>query len=441
MRAALLCLVLVLGGFAFAHIDDGDALLYAQLADNLRASHQYFSLFWTPTHLAHFSDHLPPPIWLIALCRAFAGDLGAKLIFAGLCVATWLVTAKLAERHGWEKAAVWAIFIAAGTESYARLQAVPRIDQPFILFFVLSLFVVRSGRVRDAALSGILCGLTILWRAPFALALLVLVPALVAVERARLGLPRLGRRDVAAAFCFLALAAAPALALHFADRAFGPGDLWSHYLHSQVWASLTGARPDGDSSHFGPWLALVKYFWPGLPFLLLAAHRSLVEPRSRWLNWLWLWVAVVMVGQSIGARYLAPHLWMAYPALLLLAGWGLQPWVSRFRWLPAALVGSAAVLAVVYPLVFTRARCDVARFVDHNDLANDCPEISVVTPDGNADWYIGARIGEHLRRDFVFTAAPLLSANCRTLAVSRRPLPAPWQLLEAGRQFSFYGSP
>lgn len=453
-NAPLVALALVLSGYLFGHVDDVDALLYGVMADNIVASGEPFHLRWTPTQLTSFHDHLPVPIWLLALSRSFLGVMGTRVLYTAFIVLTWWLVLRLARRHGLGREAWSGLWLIPATESFLATITAPRIEQPLLLLFMLSLWLADSASPVRTLLSALSAGLVLLLRMPMGLALMALVPALLAVQRLREG-RSLGWRDAARALAFAVTVLLLPLAFHLADVLWGAGQAWPGYLKAQVFASLTGARADGRPSHLAPVLSLISRFWPGLPFLVLGGVLAVRQrvAREPFVAFLFLWAAVIIGGLSLGRRHIPHHSWPAWPTLILLAGIGLVWLRDRggerlARWSrPAqgALFAGAGAFAVWAAVVHAPSRCDVLQASQRLRLQEYCPRVAVASRDANPNWWVGNKVVEHLGRDILFfgpTDGPEPGACPQLIAAPASIAPGEgWRLLQEGRDVRFYVLP
>lgn len=70
---SLCVMMMVLLGYLFAHVDDGDGLLYLHMAKNMIQSQNPWLLFWSLKEHQGFYDHLPCIVWPIAAWLMIGG--------------------------------------------------------------------------------------------------------------------------------------------------------------------------------------------------------------------------------------------------------------------------------------------------------------------------------------------------------------------------------
>jgi hypothetical protein len=454
--APLIALAIVLGGYLCAHVDDGDSLFYGRMADRLVASGDWWHLSWTDTQLTAFHDHLPAPIWLIALLRTTVGPWGARVVYAFFAWLTWLLLYRLASRHGFEREAWYGLWLVVFTESWLHWQTCPRTDQPSLLAMVGALAVIRPGVAWRTAVSALLVGVTILLRLPSGLALMVLVPALVIAQRAEATEPLARLKDVMALPRFWFGALVLPLAFHLANGAFSDGIAWPEFLSTQVFPSLSGARTDGQTSHLAPLVTLARRFWPGLAFLTVGVGVLVAraDRRRPFVLFCSAWVLAIFGGLMLGRRHLPHHIWPAYPALMILCGVGVRAIVDRWgdswprlrRALPVALGLSALGFAISVAIQLRPAACDVRAAAQTLSMDGYCPTVVIATADPDPkNWTLGSKVVDHFNRDVVFLGREqaLPATGCMPLIAGESNVPARqgWELVHAGRRVNFFRGP
>lgn len=417
MLKPALILAFVLTGYAASHIDDGDALLYQTLARGA----DWFVLQWTPTHYPRFSEHLPIIVWPAKIFGPFVRVFSAACTFLA-----WFLAARWLSRAGHSLAAAALFIIVAATESYVGTQTTARMEPVFLLAMVGACTFATT---RHFAVAGLLSGVALLWRGPFALLLGAMVPLALWAAQTR---PKV--RDVVV---YTLCATAFPLAYYAADTQLGPGDSIAQYLHSQVLASLQGERTDGDPRRYAALLTIGRRFWPGLALLPFAFFQ-----RTRLTWFATAWSVLALIGLSLGKRHVVHHALVVYPGLFLLSALGAEQLLKRLPpWRPLTNVLLAASIAVsmILPLIRSRERCDFVQFVSLR-AAGHCPTVYVATPNGAPDWQAATRLIDHgLGRDFAFitTAESPPPSTCSPLVVSDEPLPH-LHLERAGKRWSLF---
>jgi len=458
--APFLAMATVLVSLSLSHHDDIDALYYKSLAANIGHTHDWFRLVWAQLPGLAFNDHLSPGFWLIGLSEKCLGDRGTRLFYSGLTLLAFLLLVRLARRFSLEREGLLAVWVAVFTESFIRPQAQPRLDPPFLLLWMASLFVAGTFSPAAALASGLLAGLGSLFRAPPSLALLVLVPALALVQRRAEG-RRVAAKDLKAGAFFLLAFALPLALFHLADSHLSKGDALQRYLHSQVLPSLRGTRTDGQGSHWAPIRSVIGRFWPGLPLCIAAAVFAVRRPRGvpSFVRYCAASAVAVVLGFSLGRRHVASHLWPAYLALFVIAGWGWARIVdliaSRLetRRLPARallpLAGLVSAALMSAALIAFTPSCDVWAARGAVVDPEQCQAIVIASADDSRDWFTAHRVVDHTGRDISFAPGFMVPedsrdrAGCRSVAFTAtgNPVPPSWILLRKGHELSLYQLP
>ena len=454
--APFLALSTLLMFFSFSHDDDIDALYYKSIAANIRVTGDWFRLVWPQLPDLTFNDHIAPGFWLIALSEQWLGDIGTRLFYSALTIGTFVLLFQLAKRFALGRSAILAVWVAVFTENFVRMQAQPRLDPPFLLLWMGSLFVAASFSPVLALASGLLAGSSALFRAPPSLALLILVPALVLVRR-RLEAKRLTPRDAVALLVFVLAFLTPLALFQIADSHFSRGDAIHRYFFSQVLPSLQGTRSDGHNSHFAPLRSIAGRFWPGLLFCLAAVWFMIKSWKDvpLFLRYNLLTIALVVLGFSLGRRHVFTHIWPAYPALFMIAGWGWErtnEFIAALRskgtraatLLPA--LGWASMIPFGALLMSIAPRCDVDVAKKIVESPSICEVVLIATADDSKDWFTANRVVDHCRKSILFAPSflvpidPRINTLCTPLAFAsnRSVPPTSWKLLSRGSELSLY---
>jgi hypothetical protein len=443
-------IAIVLVAYLFADIDDLDSELYARIAQNVATSGNLWHLSWTPNVLSDFHDHLPPLFWLLALLQRLLGSLGTRIAFGCMVLGTWIAFHKLATRAGMEGPARKGLWLVPLTEAYFSAQTWPRLDQPYLLLFILALLWASDGRGWRVVASALCVGGAMLLRPPMALSLFLLVPASALAHRSWQPGRLVERADGPRLLLFVFSALLPPLSLHLADLAWGPGDTWAQYLHNQVLTSLTGARQDGAPSHLAPLRFLTTRFWPGFPFAALGLALFFRQRALRNSRFLWLcalWVAAIIGGLSLGKRHVGHHIWSAYPPLFLFAGLGLSQLSNWLRLGPAreqraatAMAATCGTLALFLPRIYKPSEPFLAARAISRQEERICPTIKITTP--SLAWRLTIPIAHHFQSDVAFVSMDEVQSrrDCLQVAAAapRAEVPTNWRLLHRSGQVSFF---
>ncbi len=423
--AAALSLVIVALAFGLAHIDDGDGLLYLAVGRRMWATGEWLAPIWPPGSTNRFVDHLPVTAWPLAVLDGWGGRRFVHVGYALLSVATWLLLARTCRPLAGRATASALLVIVACTESFLSVTTTARLEPVFLFACVASLACAAGAQRRPwlAGAAGALAGVAMLWRGPFALILVVMLPIVLRTWRSAL----------------LALGAGTTVVLTYAS--LDAGGLQAYWAE-QISASWSGARADGDPRPYAALVSIGGRFWPGLAFIPFA----FVAPRKkRLLKLACLWVAVALAGLALGQRHVPAHALVAYPGLFVLAALGARRlWVFAarkrvVRFVPVAALGFGVVT------VMTRADsgCDVVRFARLGE-ARHCAVVQL--PGEELDWILATRVVEHgLASDvrFVRPAEALAEPGCVAVAVAANETAldaARWRTIERGARWTFYES-
>lgn len=310
----------------FRHVDISDASLYRVIARNLAVDSGWTDLRYLPTAYPRFFEHLPFGFWPMALVIRVFGESALpalQLLLSALTV--WLVgrSAKALAGFG---AGVLAMTTLALTQNFFFLSSLTLLEVPLLLGGALAMAGLTRPKP-DALLmtltfAGTLVGVAA--KGPFGL----MTPG--ALLLARVLVDRSGRLALGAGLA-VTLAVAPVAAF----VALSP-DWLEAYGRSQVLASLTGARSDGDGARFFTVGKVFEMFWPGLALIACILpglkRRFVGEPSALHRRALWvagMAVVILLVGLSLPARKVAHHAFVSFPLMALLSGVVLGPALER----------------------------------------------------------------------------------------------------------------
>jgi 4-amino-4-deoxy-L-arabinose transferase-like glycosyltransferase len=426
--------------FAFVHVDDVDGAVYQVIARHLAQDGRLLDLRFLPDFWPHFFEHPPLFLWIEAACIWLASERALPWLGAAIGMATVGVTYLAGRRLVGERAALLGAFLLASTEQFFRYQARPRLDPPLALAYTASVALLLAARGRTGWLlaGGLAAGLGALVKGP---------PAFGAPLSAALALVILGRwTDLRSPRAWIVTAVAmllPAAALAAVDHVAFGGAWWNGYVRDQLLASLSGARVEGSTSHTYLVRSIAGGFWPGLPFLLVALAGAVFAPRaprSRAVQALTAWAAVVVAGYSVAGR---AYWWYAVPAfmpLALAAGAGLEAALHRGfaeagpRWgVRVATVAGLLALALaplwpekwlVKPCSFGDLPALAARLGPTGTLLRlgPSPERSFTDVRAHAGW-----LAQHSGRDVTVTSE--LPASAGVFEVPAPGAPAGWSVV------------
>jgi len=322
-------------------------------------------------------DYLPMYCWMEASSFKIFGinDFAAKFPTALLGLATILLLYFLTlEFTGQAWLSLLAMMVLMSTQFFLKNATHAMTDVPFTFFFTLAIFFYLKGLKQPAylALLGLPIGLAMLTRSVIGLLPLgVIVVHLFLTKRYKsLFSP------------WLALGALLALSLPSAwlalqVRQFGDAALTSHLLFVQGKLQAGQASRQWSTLLNYP-IAMLKYYWPWLPFLLaglVQATRAMIARRDAVATLLIVWILLVIVPFSLAQTRYPRYILSAFPAFSILSAMALD------RWLPEARRGlffkagcAAGCLAVLLTLVFpAKARATdiraLAPVADTNSVA------------------------------------------------------------------------
>lgn len=365
-RFAAVCVLLL--GFALlvapalAHIDDTDAQLYQVVARNMAADGRALHPSYLPTIYPQFREHLPFGFWPAAGAVALFGESSLLVLGTLFSLALLLVVGWGARRLAGPWAAVVAMLVLATTDSFFVYGARYRLDPLLVLAAAAGglVHLVGEGR-RSMLLAGVLAAFGVLVKGPFGL-----VPLLAAIGT-RLVLDRSLRGALMGGVSVL-LAIVPLTAFLLWDRTWGDGSWWAGYVQGQLLASASGARTDGTFAWWYPLQTLSQRFWPGFALVVVGLVLAVRRNAPRALRAAALFAVLCVAALCLPARKVWNHALVAYPALAVLGGVAVAPWLERVlaqerraRVVAWSLGGLAVVawVAVVLGLgtLFVRERC------------------------------------------------------------------------------------
>jgi 4-amino-4-deoxy-L-arabinose transferase-like glycosyltransferase len=337
---------------------------------------------------------IPPMyLWLQACSFKLFGinDAAAKLPTVVLGFATILLMYFLTlELTGDTWLSLFAMLVLASTQFFLKNATHAMTDVPFTFFFTLAIFFYVKGLKNGAYLTlmGLPLGLALLTRSVVGfLALGIMVAHLVLTKRYKLlWSPWL--------ICGVALA----LAL------FSMWYVWQYRQHGGAFLTshlefLSGKfRGEGKSTGwitiFNYPLALLKYYWPWLPFLvagLVIEVRATLREKDQTAILLIVWVLLVFVPFSLAETRYPRYIMSVFPAFSILSA------IALDRWLPVArrtlffnVACGVGCLAICLSLLLPpKARADDILKLAPIAEANSAPDQRVIIytyEDGREDY-------------------------------------------------------
>jgi 4-amino-4-deoxy-L-arabinose transferase-like glycosyltransferase len=301
-------------------------------------------------------DYLPMFCWMEATSfkvlgiNDFAGKFPAALLGLGTIVLLYFLTLELT---GQAWLALLAMMVLMSTQFFLKLAGHAMTDVPFAFFFTLAIFLYLKGLKKPPylALLGVPIGLGLLTRSLIGLLPLgVIVLHLLLSKRHKLLFSPWLALGVLLALSF------PSAWLAVQVRQHGVTALTSHFGFVQGKLHAGEATSQWRSLLNYP-TALLKYYWPWLPFLLAGfvhAARVTISRRDTVSALLIVWVLVVLVSFSFAQTRYPRYILSAFPAFSILSAMALNRWLPEGRrdWFfkDACLAGCLAVfLTIVFP--------------------------------------------------------------------------------------------
>jgi 4-amino-4-deoxy-L-arabinose transferase-like glycosyltransferase len=278
-------------------------------------------------------DYLPMFCWMEATSFKVFGinDSAAKFPTGLLGLATIVLLYFLTfELTGQDWLSLLVMMVLMSTQFFLKLATHAMTDVPFTFFFSLAIFLYLKGLKKPAylALLGVPVGLAMLTRSVIGLLPLgVILAHLLLTKHYKLLFSP-----------WLALGALLALAFPSAWLAVQVHRHGSAALSSHLSFVLGKARAGEAAS---PWstllnypIALLKYYWPWLPFLLaglVQAARATMARRDKVGTLLIAWVLVVIVPFSLVHTRYPRYILPAFPAFSILSAMALDRWLPERR--------------------------------------------------------------------------------------------------------------
>jgi 4-amino-4-deoxy-L-arabinose transferase-like glycosyltransferase len=373
-----------------------------------------------------------PPLfpWLVASSFKLFGmsDVAAKLPSALLGLGTILLTYFLTlELTGQAWLSLFAMLALASTQFFIKIATHAMTDVPFTFLFTMAIFFYVKGLTKSEFLTflGLPLGLALLTRSVVGLlALGIILAHLVLTKRFRaLRSPWL--------ICGVALALAlPSVWYASQYQLHGAAFLASHaeFLNSKIQVAPGAGR---WTTIFNYPLALLKYYWPWLPFLVVGfviEVRAALREKDQTAMLLIVWVLAVIIPFSFAATRYPRYILPVFPAFSILSAIALNRWLAgprkRIFFSLACAIGCLAIcLTLLFP---PKARADditrIAPVVEANSSPNQ--RILIYTyEDGRTDylyqylWY-GSRYAQ-LPSSLNDLAATLLRSETATVIIDK----------------------
>jgi 4-amino-4-deoxy-L-arabinose transferase-like glycosyltransferase len=278
-------------------------------------------------------EHPPLFLWLEAASFRLFGinDAAAKFPSALLGFGTILLLYFLTrELTGQPWLSLLAMLVLASTQFFLKNATHAMTDVPFTFFFTLAIFFYLKGLKNDAylALLGLPVGLALLTRSVIGfLALGIVVLHLVLTKRYKLL-----RSPWLILGVVLALAL-PSIWYGSQYRLHGAASFASHLLFVKSKIHVESGSAGGTTILNYP-MALLKYYWPWLPFLIAGVWmevRAAVKERDQAAGLLIVWVLLVLVPFSFVQTRYPRYIMPVFPAFSILAAIALDRWIPSAR--------------------------------------------------------------------------------------------------------------
>jgi len=319
--AALIVCAALLAAPWRGHVDDFDAQIHTVVARNLARDHSWVDLRYLPTFDPVFRDHLPFGFWPAAAAIRVAGERAINPVYALMMLGAIAVSGAIARRVGGAWAGVAAILLLGTCESIWQYGGRLLLEPPLLLFATAAAGAALAGRW---GVAGVFGAVATLIKGPFGLLPLLCV-AMVRWRERRAALAVLGAMVPLAVFL-----------------AVDPGGEWrTGYLHGQLLASASGGRGAGVGAWWFPLAVVVRRFWPGFPFLIVALWQA---RRNAAIRPLLYTCALVLAALCLPQRKWGNHSYVVFPLLGALAGVAASALLERAS--GRAKAAGAAALAV-----------------------------------------------------------------------------------------------
>jgi 4-amino-4-deoxy-L-arabinose transferase-like glycosyltransferase len=296
------------------------------------------------------------------------------------------------EFYGNSWLALFAMLVLESTQFFLKNATHAMTDVPFTFFFTLTLLFYAKGLKRDwyLAVLGLPLGLALLTRSVVAfLALGIIAAHLVLTKRYRLLYSRW-------LVCGVVLALGVASIWYVSQyRQHGTEYFVSHFQFLHGKAQVKPGTKIRTTVFAYP-LALLKYYWPWLPFLvagLVMIVRAAIKQRDQIALLLIVWVLLVVGPFSLAQTRYPRYILAAFPAFSVLSALALDRWLPVKRrsvfFNVACGVGCVAIcLSFLFP---PKARSEDIRKLAPIAEANSSPNQRVlmyVFEDGGGEDYL-----------------------------------------------------
>lgn len=309
----------------------------------------------------HFNGQLAfeyPPlfIWMEAASFRLFGinDFAAKLPTALCGLATIVIVYFLTyELTGQTWLSLFAMLVLASTQFFLKNATHAMSDVPFTFFFTLAIFLYVKGLQKPIYLVflGLPLGLALLTRSVVGLlAVGIIIAHLILTKRYEF------LRSPWLALGLLLAIAFPAVWYGLQFHLHGAEVLQAHlrFVNSKIHVE---SAPSGWTTAFNYPIALLKYYWPWLPFLLVGLTlqtRAMISGKDSAATLLVVWVLLILVPFSFAQTRYPRYIMAVFPAFSVLSAMALDRLIPEARrdlfFKSACAAGALAVcLAFLFP--------------------------------------------------------------------------------------------
>lgn len=422
----------------------GDPVRYAAVAKKILATGDWMTMYDGADLV--YANKPPLMFWLVAVnfrlfgASTYAAKFWSCMFALGASVLTCLVGRRLFGRT----AGLFAGCMMAAFPGVIPNAIDLRLDSAVVFCAVLAVYgvlrAVEDERPAWILLAGLAGGVGMMTKAAAGLHVVVLTVLVLAVLRPRWLIHPFLLGAAGLAFAIAAPWHVAMLARHggaFAGRFFG----------EQMVGRVSQSTPFFRNSlqNVGVLLVRALPWWPLGAWAVARSRRaSAGERRGTWVAL--LWIAEVVLLMALPSKRYDRYTLPAYPAIALLAGWGLSQLLSERR--RAAAPGAIRRLSMAWVLLlaalpiplhkyrcrgFTEARPLLDSLVPGNTIATFDPRFPTGPGNARQQWSLRSKAIYYLDRDLVSYSTPAeLDAAGEEFVIANRRLVA--ALSEAGYQ-------
>jgi 4-amino-4-deoxy-L-arabinose transferase-like glycosyltransferase len=348
--------------------------------------------WWNIRFNGHLNFEYPPLfLWLEAGSFELLGisDGAAKFPSALLGFGTILLVYFLTlELTGQPWLSLWAMLVLASTQFFLKNATHAMTDVPFTFFFTLTIFFYLKGLKKKAylLLLGLPLGMALLTRSVIGfIALGIIVAHLFLTRRSKLlWSPWLISGVVLAV-------ALPSLWFISQCQLHGTASIVSHLLF--VISKIHVASESPRSTIFNYPVALLKYYWPWLPFLLVGlwmAFRA-ARQKNQAASLLLIWVLLVFLPFSLVQTRYPRYIMPVFPAFSIVSAIALDrliPPAHRKSFFGAACVIGALAVCLTFMFPPKVRAADIKALVPLAEANSDAQERVLIYSyeDGRTDY-------------------------------------------------------